>query len=110
MIYIADVLRKGLKDSIKSYDALSPEAKVKARAEIIEQEVLGINRRIEMVKDMSINAVVNDKNKIPAIIRSINHTKKITQNDAYCYQFIIQNFSEFLPDGTYISYAKEGVY
>ena len=89
------------------YSELSEIAKIKGRNEVLELEILAYNKNVSKFKALikkDIQHLINDKYKLPYLIKMKNHHKKLF-DVVYLEKFIIYNICMFTIDGTY-TYIK----
>lgn len=91
------------------YIALSDDAKVIARAQILQADREAITAQIQAFKAIitnNVHAAVNDRNTIPYLIRRKAHINRTMSNVAYMEKYILGNLCQFLSDGQYVTFAK----
>jgi hypothetical protein len=91
-------------EQIFEYTQLSDTAKIVARQSVFEAEEKGIQRNIERVKNLGINARINDPHHISRIVGLINLVRK-WKNSLSDFEKVIEgNLCHFLVDGRYVTY------
>ncbi len=103
--YIVDIPRW---EKRFQYDELSLWAKNRARAEVMENEMLALERDIKEYKTKGIHWQVNNPYKIPYFIRQKRLLKKL-QGVSYMERFLLSNLCEFRAFGEYLYYMKREV-
>lgn len=93
---------------VYEYDDLSDIAKVKARAQVIQKEMIVYTKQVDSLKMLiksNIHFCINTY-PIRCLFRTKYYLLKVENDNEYYYQWVKENLLHFLYDGTHVTYMS----
>jgi hypothetical protein len=94
-----------------TYDRLKGPAKLIARQQVMDDMQMVYESKLNVyrtfLKSSNIHWMIKNRHTYKALVQDYFLLKKCKDNPGYFERFILENVSNFLPDGTYILYRVQ---